>query len=144
MIENGTAGPAIGASKVHQIKDTLDAVRMELSDEDSYLHLDRDLPEVAAAGLPALVDEFLESAALTRGDIDHWIVHPGGRRILDCIREPLSLTASSSSQLRRACDPRQCRHALDLLRPAETTERRRPGPGERGLMITVGPGVTSG
>jgi len=47
VIEKGTTGPTVAASKVHQIEGTLDVVRMELSDQDSYLHLDRDLPDVA-------------------------------------------------------------------------------------------------
>jgi predicted naringenin-chalcone synthase len=145
VIERGTAGPAIGASKVHQIRGTLGIVRMELSDEDSYLHLERDLPEVAAAGIPDLVDEFLSSAALTRRDIEHWIVHPGGRRILECVREALSL---SREQLDASYDVLATRGNVGT--PSifyvlnETIERHRPGPGERGLMVTVGPGVTVG
>jgi alkylresorcinol/alkylpyrone synthase len=145
VIEMGTGGPAIAASKVHQIEDTLDVVRMELSDEDSYLHLERDLPDVAAAELPALVDEFLRSVGVTRSDIDHWIVHPGGRRILDCVRAGLSL---SFEQLEISYDVLATRGNVGtpsiFYVLSETTKRRRPGPGERSLMITVGPGVTIG
>jgi predicted naringenin-chalcone synthase len=145
LIEQGTTGPAIAASKVHQIEDTLGVVRMELSDEESYLHLDRDLPDVAAAGLPALVDEFLASVELTREDIDHWIVHPGGRRILDCARAALELTVE---QLAISYDVLATRGNVGtpsiFYVLSETTTQRRPGPGERGLMITVGPGVTVG
>ncbi len=145
VIERGTSGPAVAASKVHQIEGTLGAVRMELSDEDSYLHLDRDLPEVAACGLPELVDEFLESVGLLRGEIDHWIIHPGGPRILDRVRVALELT------------PEEVQVSYDVLATrgnvgtpsifyvlSETISRRRPPRGERGLMVTVGPGVTVG
>ncbi len=144
-IEEGTIGPAVTASTVHQIQGTLDAVRMELSDEDSYLHLDRDLPDVAAARLPELVDRFLESTALTRQDVDHWIVHPGGRRILDCVRAAIGL---SYTQLEISYDVLATRGNVGtpsiFYVLSETTRRRRPAPGERGLMITVGPGVTVG
>jgi alkylresorcinol/alkylpyrone synthase len=145
LIEMGTTGPAIVASRVHQISDTLDVVRMELSDEDSYLHLDRDLPDVAADGLSELVDEFLGSVELDRRSIDHWIVHPGGRRILDCARVALDL---SSEQLEVSYDVLASRGNMGtpsiFYVLSETIERRRPSPGERGLMITVGPGVTVG
>lgn len=145
VVEHGIVGPAVVASKVHQIEGTLGVVRMELTDEDSYLHLDRDLPDLAAAGMPALVDEFLESVALERLDIEHWIVHPGGRRILDCTRDALELT---NAQLQISYDVLGGRgnvgtasifYVLD-----ETLKRRRPERGQRGLMITVGPGVTVG
>ena len=118
---------------------------MELSDEDSYLHLERDLPEVAAAGLPALVDEFLAAAALTRADVDHWIVHPGGRRILDCVREALGL---GGAELEVSYDVLATRGNVGT--PSifyvlnETMARHRPAAGQRGLMVTVGPGVTVG
>jgi predicted naringenin-chalcone synthase len=145
VIEKGTSGPAVAASKVHQIEGTLGAVRMELSDDDSYLHLDRDLPDVTAADLPDLVDDFLESVALTRLDIEHWIVHPGGRRILDCVRVALAL---SHTQLQISYDVLADRGNVGT--PSifyvlnDTIERRRPSPGERGLMVTVGPGITVG
>jgi alkylresorcinol/alkylpyrone synthase len=144
-IDSGDIGPAVLASKVHQIEGTLDVVRMELSDEDSYLHLDRYLPDVAAAGLPELVDNFLSASMLTRTDVDYWIVHPGGRRILDCVGSALELS------------PKQLEVSYDVLANrgnvgtpsifyvlSETMRRRRPLVGDRGLMITVGPGVTVG
>ena len=145
VIENGTDGMAVAASKVHQIEGTLDAVRMELSDDDSYLHLDRDLPNLAAADLPRLVDEFLESESLTRRDIEHWIVHPGGPRILDCVRVALGL---SHAQVQISYDVLADRGNVGT--PSifyvlnDTIEQRRPSPGERGLMVTVGPGITVG
>jgi alkylresorcinol/alkylpyrone synthase len=145
VIEKGTSGPAIIASTVHQIQGTLDVVRMELSDEDSYLHLERDLPDVAAAGLPELVDGFLDSVALTRDAVDHWVVHPGGRRILDCVREALGL---SHAQLEVSYDVLATRGNVGtpsiFYVLSETSARRDPAPGERALMITVGPGVTVG
>jgi alkylresorcinol/alkylpyrone synthase len=145
VIENGTVGPAVMASAVHQIEGTLGAVRMELSDADSYLHLDRELPDLAAAGLAPLVDGFLEPMALSRADIDHWIVHPGGRRILDLVGEALGL---ERSQLEISYDVLGGRgnvgtasifYVLD-----ETINRRSPRLGERGLLVTVGPGITVG
>lgn len=144
VIEHGSTGPAIAASKVHQIQGTLDVVRMELSDEDSYLHLDRDLPEMAAAGLPALVDEFLETVELTRENVDHWIVHPGGRRILDCVRGALAL---SRAQLQLSYDVLATRGNVgtpSIFYVLERIMRQSPAPAERGLMVTVGPGITVG
>jgi predicted naringenin-chalcone synthase len=144
-IDHGDAGPAIVASKVHQIPGTLDVVRMELSDVDSYLHLDRDLPDVAAAGLADLVDDFLDSLGLVRADVNHWIVHPGGRRILDCAREALGL---GTERLEVSYDVLANRGNVGtpsiFYVLSETIRRCQPGPGERGLMITVGPGVTVG
>ncbi len=145
VIERGTTGPAVVSSTVHQIEGTLGAVRMELSDADSYLHLDRDLPDVAAAGVPALIDAFLGSVALTRSDIDHWIVHPGGRRILDCLSEALALTHAQVEVSYDVLGARGNVGTPSIFYVLEQTiSRHRPDQGDWGLMVTVGPGVTVG
>jgi len=141
---NGSGGAVVVASQVHQIEGTLGAVRMELSDDDSYLHLDRDLPDLAAAGLPELVDGFLRSGGLSRADVDHWIVHPGGPRILDRVREALDL---SHAQVQDSYDVLASRGNVgtaSIFYVLNATLRRRPGHGQRGLMVTIGPGVTVG
>ena len=145
VIDEGTSGPAIVASRVHQIEGTLDVVRMELSDEDSYLHMDRELPDIAAEGLPGLVDDFLSSAAITRSDVDHWVVHPGGRRILDRVGEVMRL---SREQLELSYEVLATRGNVGtpsiFYVLSETIKQRRPGSGDRALLVTVGPGVTVG
>jgi predicted naringenin-chalcone synthase len=141
----GAEGPEIVRAKVHQIAGTLDAVSLELAPEDSYLHLDRDLPDVAAADLGELADGFLDSAGLHRTEIDHWIVHPGGRRIIDCVQYALSLSDEDVAVSRDVL----ANHG-NIGTPSifyvlnQTIERREPGPGERGLVVTVGPGITIG
>jgi alkylresorcinol/alkylpyrone synthase len=147
VIENGssTTGPVVAASKVHQIEGTLGAVRMELSDDNSYLHLDRELPDLAAAGLAGLVDDFLAPHGLDRDNIDHWVVHPGGRRILECVRDALVLSReqveASYTILARKGNVGTPSIFYVL---GETIRTRRPKPGERALMVTVGPGITVG
>jgi alkylresorcinol/alkylpyrone synthase len=138
-------GPAVPASVVHHIGGTLDAVRMELGEVDSYLSLEPDLPEAAAAVLPPLVDNFLASLGLSRDAIDHWLVHPGGRRILERVQEALSL---SDVQVQVSYDVLADHgnmgtptifYVLD-----ETIRRYAPAHGKLGLMVTIGPGVTIG
>jgi predicted naringenin-chalcone synthase len=139
------SGPAVVASTVHQIPGTIDIVHMEVEDDDNYLYLSRDLPDVAAAGLADLVESFLAPLGLTRYAIDHWIIHPGGRRILECIQEALELADSDvaiSYDLLASHGNVGTPSIFYVL--AETLERRNPTPGDRGLMITVGPGVTVG
>jgi alkylresorcinol/alkylpyrone synthase len=141
----GAEGPEILAAKVHQIAGTLDAVSLELAPEDSHLHLDRDLPDVAVAGLGELADSFLESAGMDRTAIDHWLVHPGGRRIIDCAQSALSLADEDVAISRDVL----AEHGnigtpsiFYVLR--QTIERREPHRGERALVVTVGPGITLG
>jgi predicted naringenin-chalcone synthase len=138
-------GPAILASQVHQIGGTLDAVSLRFSEEDTYLHLARELPDLAGAGLAEVVDRFLRRNRLDRSRIDHWMLHPGGRRIIENMQSALALsdedTAVSWSALAEHGNV-GTPSIFYVLK--DTIERRAPEPGEHGLMVTIGPGVTVG
>ncbi len=151
---NGVQPPAAGAlgggplvldSQVHHIGGTLGAVSLSLSPEDSHLHLARELPDLAAAGLGELVNGFLARNEIARSGIDHWIIHPGGRRIVECIQEALELPREDAATSWKVL----AEHG-NIGTPAilyvldEVLRERRPRPGEHGLMVTVGPGVSVG
>ncbi len=133
------------ASQVHQIAGTLDAVSLRFSDADTYLHLARELPDLAGAGLAEIVDRFLHRNGLRRSQIDHWILHPGGRRIIENMQSALALSEadtelswSSLAEYGNIGTP----SIFYVLK--DTIERRDPQEGEHGLMVTIGPGVTVG
>jgi predicted naringenin-chalcone synthase len=146
---NGTPptppSPVILASRVHQLAGTLDAVRLDMTPTDSHLHLARELPDLAGAGLPSVAESFLREQGLERSEIDHWIVHPGGRRIIENVQSALELsdedTAVSWNVL--AAHGNVGTPSIFYVL-ADTIAQREPSPGERGLMVTIGPGVTVG
>ena len=139
------AGPVVLASKVHQISGTLGAVRMQLAPDDSFLHLIRELPEVAGAGLRELVEEFLAAQGCRREAIDHWLVHPGGRRIIENVQEALSLAREDVEVSYEVLAEHGNVGTPSIFYVMKRlTDSRRPQAGELGLMVTVGPGVTVG
>jgi len=138
-------GPLIVDSQVHHIAGTLGAVELECSDDDSHLHLARELPDLAGAGLGGVVDRFLQRNRLGREQIEHWIVHPGGRRIIENVESALDLSAEQTELSWRVLSERGnvgTPSIMYVLR--ETVQSREPEPGQRGLLVTVGPGVTVG
>jgi alkylresorcinol/alkylpyrone synthase len=72
-------------------------------------------------------------------------VHPGGRRIIDCLQSALSLADEDVAVSRDVL----ANHG-NIGTPSifyvlnRTIEQRDPGPGDRGLVVTVGPGITVG
>jgi predicted naringenin-chalcone synthase len=138
-------GPVIVSSKVHQIEGTLDAVRFRVAAQDSFMHIARELPAICETALRGLVDGFLAESGLTTSSIGHWLVHPGGRGIIEGVQKALSLTdedvAVSYGVL---ADHGNMGTPASLYVLKETQERRNPRSGELGLMVTIGPGVTVG
>ena len=138
-------GPIILASQVHQIADSLDAVSLSLTGEDSYLHLARELPDLAGAGLPGVVSGFLARNHLQHADIDHWIVHPGGRRIIENVQTALNLSHEDVATSWDALAEHGNVGTPSIFYVLkDTLERYEPQPGEHGLMVTIGPGVSVG
>jgi polyketide synthase Type III len=138
-------GPVVLSSKVHQVGGSLDAVRFRLEAQDSFMHIGRELPAIAEEELRALVDDFLCESCVTASAIDHWLVHPGGRGIIEGVQRGLSLTdgdVAISYDVLADYGNMGTPSTFYVLK--ETQERRRPGTGELGLMVTIGPGVTIG
>jgi 3,5-dihydroxyphenylacetyl-CoA synthase len=142
---DAAGGPEIVATAVHQIPDTLDQVRFGVSEDDSYMMLGRELPALAESGLPRLVDEFLEPRGLDASSIDHWLPHPGGRGILEGAQRGLGLAEHQVAVSAKVlADYGNTGTATSFFVLRETERIRAPRPGELGLMITIGPGVTIG
>ncbi len=141
----GAPRPTIVASQVHQIGDSLGAVSLAFSSTDSHLHLARELPDLAAAGLGELVVEFMRRNGVQRAQIDHWLVHPGGRRIIECTQDALGLSREeveisweTLAEHGNVGTP-SIMYVLDSLLSQHT-----PSAGELGLVVTIGPGVSVG
>jgi predicted naringenin-chalcone synthase len=138
-------GPRVLASRVHQIRDTLGAVRLELARTDSYLDLAKDLPDVAGEHLRALVDDFLRESRLTGHMVDHWLIHPGGRRIIESAQNALALSDEDVSiSVDVLADHGNVGTPSIFYVLHETIARRRPRAGQHGMVVTIGPGVTVG
>jgi predicted naringenin-chalcone synthase len=138
-------GPAIVATTVHQVPGTLDHVRFAVSESDSHMRMARELPDLAQSAVPGLVDAFLSANGLDRSAIDHWPVHPGGRGILDGLQRGLELTdADVAPSAAVLAEHGNVGTPSCLFVLARTLADRHPRPGDRGLAITIGPGVTVG
>ncbi len=57
-----------------------------------YNQLSRKLPDIIAVELKRLTEDFFYSFNLSRSDMSHWIIHPGGAKILDGIEKELNLS----------------------------------------------------
>jgi len=101
------------------------------------------IPLVLYENIAAFVTKLLNKNHLSKGDIKHWIVHPGGKRILEVIGHALSL---SKDQLRHSwkildqygnmSSPSIMFVLNEVLKQADVRS------GDYGLMLAVGPGLS--
>ncbi|MDJ1134781.1 3,5-dihydroxyphenylacetyl-CoA synthase DpgA [Streptomyces iconiensis] len=127
------------------IPEAIDAMRFDWDDEHGKFsfHLDRDVPYVVGAHAEESVDALLQDTGLRRSDIAHWLVHSGGKKVIDAVKVNLGLTAHdlrhTSSVLR---DYGNLSSGSFLFSYQQLQEEKAVEPGDHGVLMTMGPGST--
>jgi len=141
----GDGGPVVVASAVHQVPDTLDHVELLATADDSLVRISPELPRIAENGLLPLVEGFLAREGLGVRDVDHWLVHPGGRGIVDGVQVGLDLADELVAPSRAVlAEYGNVGTPSAFFVFEEVVRQCDPGHGDHGLVVTIGPGVTVG
>jgi predicted naringenin-chalcone synthase len=141
----GERGPEVLGTAVHQVGGTLDHVRFGVTGADSHMQISRELPPLAEDALAPLAERFLRDHGLAFEAVDHWLVHPGGRAVVEGARRGLGLDEEQvAASMHVLAEYGNVGTPASLFVLGETVARRRPRAGEHGLMVTIGPGVTIG
>lgn len=137
-------GPRVLASRSVFYPGTEDVMGWEIGSQGLKVHLSSGVPELVSTRVAADVDRFLASRGLGRDDIDHWILHTGGPKVLEAFEEALGLPRErlelTWGQLR---DNGNLSSASVLLVLRDTWQRLQPQAGSRALLMAMGPGFCS-
>jgi len=100
--------------------------------------------DLAPPIIERVLDELLPPRGLGRGDVRHWVMHPGGRKVIDRVQAALGLSdadvAVSRSVLRRYGNM-SSPTVLFVLQ--EFMENGAAQPGDRGVLLALGPGFAA-
>ena len=136
-------GPIVADYEPHIIPEALMAMRYTLEDTKLSFFLARDIPYEIGANVEKPVNRLLGRHGLKGKDIDHWLVHAGGAKVIDAVQYNVGLT------------DHQMRHTLAVLRNfgnlssgsilfsfRELCREGVIGEGDLGIAIAMGPGTT--
>jgi polyketide synthase Type III len=127
------------------IPDAVDAMRYDWDDDQGKFsfYLDPDVPYVVGAYAETALAYLLEGTGLRRSDISHWLIHSGGKKVIDSVRANLGLSRHD------------VRHTTGVLRDhgnlssgsflfsyERLIAEERTAPGDFGVLMTMGPGST--
>lgn len=137
--------PSVLGFYSHIIPETWAAMHYEYSEKHGkfFFILDRDVPYVLGTHAATPVKGLLERHGLKRRHISHWLIHSGGKKVIDAIKYTVGITEHD------------VRHTAGVLRDCgnlssgsflfsyqrlmnEGVVRR----GDYGVMMTMGPGST--
>lgn len=136
-------GPQILGFESLVMTDFIEAMRFDFDGSKYSFYLDRAIPNILGAKVAVPVDRLLGRFALGRRDVKHWVIHSGGRKVINAIKTTLGLTSHdvrhTDSVLSQFGNVSSCSF---LFSHGRLLEERAAKPGEHVLMITMGPGST--
>lgn len=137
--------PALLRFTSHIIPEAVDAMRYDWDDGHGKFsfYLDPEVPYVVGANARTAVARLLDGTGLRVGDIAHWVVHSGGKKVVDSVRVNLGL---SRYDVRHTTGVLRDHGNLSSASFLFSYERLRDEgvavPGDLGVLMTMGPGST--
>ncbi|WP_246258269.1 3,5-dihydroxyphenylacetyl-CoA synthase DpgA [Amycolatopsis anabasis] len=143
--EDRREGPTILKFASCIVPEAIDAMRYDWDDKEGKFSffLDQEVPYVVGAHAEIIIDRLLAGTDLRRSDISHWIIHSGGKKVIDSVMVNLNLTR------------RDVRHTTSVLRDygnlssgsflfsySGLVDEGVVNPGDYGVLMTMGPGST--
>ena len=143
-------GPAIRAWGEHTWPGSLDVMGWSVTQNGLEVQLSRGIPDIARHRVRPVTDEFLASVGLQLADVDDFVCHPGGARVLDALEEAFGLPAGGlavSRGILRDYGNMSAATVLFVLRRVLEMPRAdngRRGGARRYLLTGLGPGFSMG
>ncbi len=136
-------GTGYSVSEVTSRTDTTAADQMtwDVTDHGFRMGLSPKVPDALAQHVIPTVDDLLARHGLARSDVDGWVVHPGGPRILDVVRDRLGLAEADVAESRRALAEHGNCSSPTVLLILDAVRRSTPAP-RHVVMMAFGPGLT--
>lgn len=136
-------GPAILDSYSTLFPNSEDVMGWDLIETGFKVRFSQDIPSIIKRYLPNLVRDACAKWGVDPSQICHYIVHPGGAKVLSAYQESLRL---SEEDLKDAYDILGCygnMSSTSILFVLEKFMKETPPTGGYGIMLALGPGFSA-
>jgi polyketide synthase Type III len=143
--DTGPSGPTILKFNSRIVTEAQDAMRFDWDETHGKFSffLLPEVPYLVGASVAGAIDELLSDTGVRHSAVAHWVVHSGGKKVIDAVRVNLGLSAYD------------LRHTTNVLRDYGNLSsgsflfsyeclmsEGRIAPGDFGVIITMGPGLS--
>ncbi len=151
VVACGPAHPAAAPSPVRVVEtrsrlypDSERTMGFDVTGNGLKIVLDAEVPTIVRRYIRDDVDGFLSDHGLSRADVDFWVCHPGGPKVIEALQDSLEVPQEALQvtwDSLAAVGNLSSASVLHVL--ADTLRTRPPAPGSWGLMLAMGPGFCS-
>ena len=115
----------------------------KLTNSGLQMVLDIEVPETIASHFPTIIHPFLEKSKLKIENIDHLIFHPGGKKIVQTVEALFSGLGKNIDDTKEVLRLYGNMSSATVLYVLEQIMDNQPKEGEKGLMLSFGPGFSA-
>lgn len=136
-------GPKISNESMYHFYDNEHMMGFEITNSGLKMVLDIDVPETIADHFPLFIHPFLAENGLTIQDIDHLIFHPGGKKIIQTVESLFLKSGQNINDTKEVLRLYGNMSSATVLYVLERILEKKPKAGEKGLLLSFGPGFTA-
>ncbi len=136
-------GPEIMAEEMYHFYDAEYMMGFKLTNTGLQMILDETVPETISAHFPKIVHPFLERNNSGIDEINHLIFHPGGRKIVQTVEDLFGVLGKNIDDTREVLKQYGNMSSVTVLYVLERFLEKNIQPGEKGLMLSFGPGFSA-
>jgi alkylresorcinol/alkylpyrone synthase len=141
LLQTGTDGLVIRAGGEYTWPDSLDIMGWDVTSDGLRAIFSRDIPSLVSTQFRDVALEFLARRGLTPRDVDRFICHPGGAKVLDALENAFDLETGAlvdaRAVLREYGNMSAATVLFVLARAIESPDWR------TGVVSALGPGFTA-
>jgi alkylresorcinol/alkylpyrone synthase len=143
LLSTEGAGPAIVATGEYTWPNSLDVMGWEVTDDGLSAVFSRDIPQLVAAKFREVTAEFLTRHNLAINDIDRFVCHPGGAKVVAALENAFGLAPGSLASARGVLRDFGNMSAATVMFVLERVLAD-PRPWDQALLNALGPGFSAG
>jgi predicted naringenin-chalcone synthase len=141
--DENAEGPEILAEEMYHFYDNEHMMGFKLTNSGLQMILDIDVPDTIAEHFPVILHPFIAKQNLEIKDIDHLIFHPGGKKIVQMVEELFSELGKNIDATKEILRLYGNMSSPTVLYVLEEIMNQKPQKGEKGLMLSFGPGFSA-
>jgi len=136
-------GPEIIAEEMYHFYDVEEMMGFKLCNTGLQMVLDVAVPATITEHFPNIIHPFLAKQGLEIKDIDHLIFHPGGKKIVQLVESLFRELGKNIDDTKEVLRLYGNMSSATVLYVLERFMETNPKAGEKGLMLSFGPGFSA-
>lgn len=136
-------GPEVLGSSMYHFFDATHLMGFSLTNTGLQMVLDIDVPETIENHFPSIIHPFLAEHGLGIDEIDHLVFHPGGKKIVNVVESLFGVLGKNIDHTKEILRLFGNMSSATVLYVLERYMEMQPKKGEKGLMLSFGPGFSA-